>query len=86
MAALAHLGTMVSAGAGIIVSMAETGFRATLRNQKIWRDLEKSLPLLDGITLHYAKGLARTIRIFGVPGAATDGDAVRRETARGSSA
>jgi 2-polyprenyl-3-methyl-5-hydroxy-6-metoxy-1,4-benzoquinol methylase len=86
MAVLARLGTMVSAGACIIVSMAETGFRATLRNQKIWRDLETSLRLLDGISLHYAKGLSRTVRIFGAPHPTTNRDAARKETARVSSA
>lgn len=67
MAALGRLRTMVPDGV-FIISMADVGFRATLRIQKIWQDLETAMPMLDGVSMRYAKGLRRTIRIFGMPG------------------
>jgi 2-polyprenyl-3-methyl-5-hydroxy-6-metoxy-1,4-benzoquinol methylase len=69
LAVLTRLGAMISAGACIIISMADVGFRATLRHQKLWQDIETVMPMLDGISLRYAKGLNRTIRIFGLSGA-----------------
>lgn len=66
-AVLTRLRAMVSGGA-CIISMADVGFRATLRNQKIWHDTAADMPILDGMSLSYTKGLRRTIRIFGVPG------------------
>lgn len=68
MAVLTRLRTMISTGACIIISMADVGFRATLRHQKIWQDIETVMPVLDGISLRYARGLCRTIRIFSVSG------------------
>ncbi len=68
MAVLTRLRAMVPAGA-FIISMADFGFRATLRIQKIWQDIETTMPMLDGMSLRYANGLHRTIRIFGVSGA-----------------
>lgn len=67
MATLARLRAMVPAGA-FIISMADVGFRATLRIQRMWQDIETAMPMLDGISMCYAKGLRRTVRIFGVPG------------------
>lgn len=67
MAALNRLRAMVPAGV-FIISMADVGFRATLRIQKIWQDIERAMPMLDGMSVTYAKGLRRKIRIFGVPG------------------
>lgn len=66
-AALSRLRAMAPAGV-FIISMADLGFRATLRIQRIWQDIGASMPMLDGTSLRYAKGLHRTIRIFGVPG------------------
>jgi 2-polyprenyl-3-methyl-5-hydroxy-6-metoxy-1,4-benzoquinol methylase len=68
LAVLTRLGAMISAGGCMIISMADVGFRAALRHQKIWQDIEAVMPMLDGISLRYAKGLHRTIRIFGVSG------------------
>jgi SAM-dependent methyltransferase len=65
MAVLTRLRAMASGGA-CIISMADVGFRATLRNQKIWQDSEAAMPVLDGMSLRYAGGLRRAIRIFGV--------------------
>jgi SAM-dependent methyltransferase len=67
MAALTRLRAMVPAGV-FIISMADVGFRATLRIQRIWQDIDASMPMLDGMSMRYATGLHRTIRIFGVPG------------------
>ena len=66
-AVLSRLRAMVPAGV-FIISMADVGFRATLRIQKIWQDIDAAMPMLDGMSLRYARGLHRTIRIFGVPG------------------
>jgi SAM-dependent methyltransferase len=70
MAVLTRLRAMVPAGA-FIISMADFGFRATLRIQKTWQDIETTMPMLDGMSLRYAKGLHRRIRIFGVSGTTT---------------
>jgi len=69
MAALDRLRAMVPAGV-FIISMADVGFRATLRIQRIWQEINAAMPILDGMSLQYASGLRRTIRIFGVPGSA----------------
>jgi len=66
-AVLNRLRAVVPAGV-FIISMADVGFRATLRIQRIWQDIDAAMPMLDGMSMHYARGLHRTIRIFGVPG------------------
>jgi 2-polyprenyl-3-methyl-5-hydroxy-6-metoxy-1,4-benzoquinol methylase len=61
---LQRLQTLLREGGIFIISMSQASFRDALRKQRIWRAILRRYRVLEEVTLHYAAGLPRIVRVL----------------------